>query len=291
MTTVQKDCFLAAAETLNFTAASERIYMTQPALSRNISALEEELGVDLFLRKNNVISLTPGGEVVYRWLKQSQTIYNNTLLEAKLANRVIANELKVAFIFSENPFADDVAVMRRFVLDREDVNLQVSHRTACDMVDGLLNHSIDIGIMAETAIKDDSRFVVRKIRAVRKVLAVSILHPFSALDSISLKDAKDECFISLSSKRSPTMTPRLLSACKREGFVPRVMEVGSMFDQIDLLESNKGVALLLENHFCNTNPLVKFIPIQAEYSVNLVYAYDADNPNPCIAEFTRYYES
>ena len=53
MTSNQISCFLSAARNLNFTVAAEECYITQPALSRSISSLEEDLGVKLFERTNN----------------------------------------------------------------------------------------------------------------------------------------------------------------------------------------------------------------------------------------------
>ena len=49
-TNFEFECFIAAAETLNFTTAAQRVHITQPALSRNIASLEEGLGFLLFQR-------------------------------------------------------------------------------------------------------------------------------------------------------------------------------------------------------------------------------------------------
>lgn len=59
--------FLALVETRNFTRAAESMFVTQPAFSRKIAELEEELGCQLFLRKTRPIELTPAGETVLRW--------------------------------------------------------------------------------------------------------------------------------------------------------------------------------------------------------------------------------
>ena len=50
MTFTMLECFLAAMETMNFTTAGQNVHMTQPAFSRNIAALEDELGFPLFIR-------------------------------------------------------------------------------------------------------------------------------------------------------------------------------------------------------------------------------------------------
>ena len=61
MNTTQLECFLAVAEHLNFSRASEELKMTQPAVSHQIRTLEEELGVKLFMRTSKNVSLTSEG--------------------------------------------------------------------------------------------------------------------------------------------------------------------------------------------------------------------------------------
>lgn len=61
MNTIQLECFVAVAEHLNFSRASEELKITQPAVSHQIQALEEELGVKLFLRTSKSVSLTQEG--------------------------------------------------------------------------------------------------------------------------------------------------------------------------------------------------------------------------------------
>ena len=64
MTSRQIQTFLTVAETLNFTEAAERLYSSQPSISRNISLLEEELGFKLFERGNNYVTLTQSGAIM-----------------------------------------------------------------------------------------------------------------------------------------------------------------------------------------------------------------------------------
>ena len=62
MTTQQMEYFLALAQKLNFSAVAERFFISQPTLSRQISNMEQELNAQLFIRKNNTVSLTQAGE-------------------------------------------------------------------------------------------------------------------------------------------------------------------------------------------------------------------------------------
>ena len=70
MTSRQIECFLVAADKLNFTTASEILFLSQSNMSRNISSLEEELGMKLFERQKNKVLLTEQGVIMYEAFNQ-----------------------------------------------------------------------------------------------------------------------------------------------------------------------------------------------------------------------------
>ena len=74
MTTMQLDCFLLVAETLNFAAAADRLHVTQPAVTQQIHSLEKELNVKLFKRTTRTVKLTPEGYVFLNDAKSIQHI-------------------------------------------------------------------------------------------------------------------------------------------------------------------------------------------------------------------------
>ena len=79
MNTIQLECFIAVAEHLNFSRASEALRITQPAVSHQIQSLEEELNVKLFKRTSKSVSLTQEG---IQFLPDAQLILK-TALSAK----------------------------------------------------------------------------------------------------------------------------------------------------------------------------------------------------------------
>ena len=66
--------FYEVANSKSFLKAANKLYITQPAISRSIAKLEEELGVVLFNRANNGVSLTPYGQVLYKYIKESSDL-------------------------------------------------------------------------------------------------------------------------------------------------------------------------------------------------------------------------
>jgi len=67
--------FCTVAETRSFSKASEIIHLTQPAVSLQIQALEEQFETKLFDRSSNTVSLTPAGEILYKYAKQILGLY------------------------------------------------------------------------------------------------------------------------------------------------------------------------------------------------------------------------
>ncbi len=68
--------FYEVANCNSFLKAANKLYITQPAISRSIAKLEEELGYVLFHRANNGVSLTPYGQVLYKYIKESNDLLN-----------------------------------------------------------------------------------------------------------------------------------------------------------------------------------------------------------------------
>jgi DNA-binding transcriptional LysR family regulator len=75
----QIKCFLAAADCLSFTKAADRLYLSQPVLSRQIASMEDELGMELFVREKKSVRLTPAGEVLSEGLRQLANDYQALL--------------------------------------------------------------------------------------------------------------------------------------------------------------------------------------------------------------------
>ena len=66
--------FLEVANSNSFLEASNKLYVSQPAISNSTSKLEEDLNVTLFYRTNKGISLTPSGEILYNYLKKAEDL-------------------------------------------------------------------------------------------------------------------------------------------------------------------------------------------------------------------------
>lgn len=107
MNTTQLECFLAVAETLNFSKAAEIVNISQPAVSHQISSLEAELGVRLFLRTNKSVQLTKEG---LSFITDAETIVRTAAESIHRLSANVKEKKKVLAIGVHNQYELDVAV-------------------------------------------------------------------------------------------------------------------------------------------------------------------------------------
>lgn len=96
MNTTQLRYFLELAQTLNYSAAAQQLYVTQPTLSRSIMSLEEEIGAKLFYRENGNVSLTPAGRLLRQEVLPLSMRYEGMLRRVRNVGNGLAGELHIA---------------------------------------------------------------------------------------------------------------------------------------------------------------------------------------------------
>lgn len=291
MNTAQQNSFIMAAECLNFTAAAEKLYISQPVLSRNIAALEAELEVMLFVRRNNVLSLTPGGEIIYKWMKESRNSLTDAIMEARQANREPQGELRVGFVTTEMPTEKETNAILAFQKRYPDTTLSISRYSAKELLLKLSDHYIDIAVMLDTALTHNPRLMQMESGSLRQCVVVSRVHPLAEQKKVSLREFSKDVFICADAEYSPVVTQRTRQLCGAVGFVPRIQEVSSTTEQLSHVEANRGVALVVENHVSFSNPLVRVLPLEEVFPVRLLCVWDKLNVNPCIEDYLNIFKA
>lgn len=287
MNSTQIQCFMTSARLLNFTRAAEQLYITQPALSRNISSLEEELELLLFQRKNNVLEITPGGKLLYDWLSQTDSNFTRVLENSRAANRARGQSLRIGFVRSEMPTQVAADALRRITQEEPELELLFDHYHARELIDHLEEHSLDVAVMIGAATEGHHRLMTRTLAKLKRCVVVPIRHPLARQKSVSLRDFSQETFISVKPETSPTLSAMIRRVCSENGFTPMILEADTTEEQLQWIVSGKGVGLLVENHVHRYNPLYSFLLLEEELSVDLVCVWDRLNTNPHILQFVE----
>ena len=131
--------FVAVAEELHFGRAAARVHIVQPALSRQIRALEEELGVRLFERDRRRVALTPAGAV---FLEEARSLLEQVARAVEAAQRADRGELgslRIGYV----PAMVSTGLpemVRRFRERYPDVDVQLQEMTPAMQVESLLGN-------------------------------------------------------------------------------------------------------------------------------------------------------
>lgn len=142
--------FLAVAEELHFGRAAERLGITQPPLSQSIQALEAELGVALFTRNRRMVALTPVGAA---WLPHVRRVVSDAAALPVLARRIARGEVgtvRLGFV-STAIYSLLPDLVAKHKAGQPDVELHLFEQTSDIQIDGLLERTVDVGLIIPPA--------------------------------------------------------------------------------------------------------------------------------------------
>ncbi len=141
--------FIALARTLNFTRAAEACNVTQPALTKSIQRLEEELGGQLLLRERSLTQLTELGRTMLPLLEQTYAAAEAAKLQAISFRRQEVSPLRIG-LDGTMPISALGAVLRELAARIKGFQLTACHRPAAELNELLLRNEIDVAIVAGT---------------------------------------------------------------------------------------------------------------------------------------------
>jgi DNA-binding transcriptional LysR family regulator len=136
--------FIAVAEARGFGAASQRLHISQPPLTRQIQALERDLGVKLFERSARGVELTAAGTVFLDDARQLLALRARSSRRSQAAARGESGELNLVY-FGTSVFETVPTFVRRFLAHFPDATISVSHMTKKAQLEALLTGVVDIG--------------------------------------------------------------------------------------------------------------------------------------------------
>jgi len=138
--------FLTLAKELSFTRASEKLFIAQPPLSRQIKELETELNTKLFNRNNKKVELTEAGKFYVKEISQLLQSLDRINLKAQKISENISGEFRIAYISST--FSGDITELVKFLSAKYPfVNFRLYEVPTVEQVVGLEQGKIDLGII------------------------------------------------------------------------------------------------------------------------------------------------
>lgn len=281
--------FAAVARVEHFGQAAQMLGIAQPALSRQVRQLEEEIGIELLERLPRGVRLTPAGRT---YAAEVAAILAQVDAAGKKARSIAtgnAGTLSVGF--------NDVASwhdgiphrINAFRREYPDIAIELLPLSSMAQIRALHEGKLDAGIVYDVHCSADDELVLRSttinLSTIR--LAVPAGHRLAQKTRIEIVDLKDEPLVWLSRDNLQRYSNQLLSACMDSGLSPVIIqEVSTLSIQLSLISAGMGLGLVgseVESRVPRNVILRKVRGLNVSF--RLVLVWRRDNKAPALANF------
>ncbi|WP_438482420.1 LysR family transcriptional regulator [Oleiharenicola lentus] len=279
--------FAAVAAHGNFSRAAENLHLTQPALSRQVKDLEDELGVPLFVRGQNFVSLTPAGEIFYQEAR-------DLLARADQAVQRVRGEVKQETLrvgYGPSLTAGILPrALEKFQNESPRVRIELEDLAPTEMVDKVKDGRLDVVISPTGLELKLPEYEWTELRQIFMVLVLSPAHPLAKLKRVPPARLKGVPLIGLGRVNFPDYLTKMRAVLKPFGVVPdffTTVEDG-VSPIFTALEAKVGAAILADGIM---HTLPRSLEVRPFYPplppLLLVAGIPAVRPNPHAAKFVQ----
>lgn len=257
----QLEYFIVVCQELNFVHASQKISISQQALSKSIQTLEDELGVPLFKRLPRVLELTKYGEILLENVQNVLSILRSTVRQIDQLKQNERSLLRFAFTDG----IEDYQKLSGFMTMYPEYQLSSVAMTDREIEKNLLSGQIDFAI--SSAIGTNQALNYKVLHSYRAFLIVNKKHPLSRIQTLQISDLRDQSFIFAPSDYN--VGTYFYELCRKAGFVPRIMHhTGNLNYIVQLISTQQGVFLCPETvqpYFKHTD--LQSIPLETDQAI------------------------
>ncbi|MBS1207782.1 MAG: hypothetical protein H6R19_180 [Proteobacteria bacterium] len=255
--------FVTVAEELHVARAATQLGMAQPALSQHIRALEDRLGVKLFLRANRRISLTEAGTA---FLAEARAALHHAELATNAAQRAARGEtgnVTIGYVSSALAEPAFLTALSAFRSSHPDVVIEMRMRLMAVHIEALRTQAVDIAVTRGPFQDIPDGYESFVLARQPMLVAVPQNHPLSAAESIALQDLSEDTFLQPEDPPGKGLADTVNRLCSAARFTPRrSMVVNEMASVVGLVAASLGVALLPASATTMQMPGVVYRPLR-----------------------------
>jgi len=230
--------FLRVAELGNFTRAAEALGISQPALSRSIQKLEDELGQPVLERKTRSVTLTESGALLQSRAQQVLTILEDT--KAEITDDGQSGRVRVGAIPTIAPYYLP-QILQRFSTEHPKATVIVNEDTTESLLKSCTQGEIDLAILA---LPISARYLeIETLFEEELLLVLPPDHPLLAKEKIRLADVEPYPFVLLN--EAHCLSDNIISFCRQRSFQPAAVERTSQLAMVqELVSLSHGVSMI-----------------------------------------------
>jgi DNA-binding transcriptional LysR family regulator len=279
--------FLAVAEELHFGRAARRLNISQPPLSMQIRALEDELEALLFTRDRRNVALTEAGRVLLVEARNVLVQIDHARNAVQRAARGEVGRLAIGFI---TPVEYNVlpALLEEFRRSYPGISLTLREVMTDQQLAELESGTLDVGLL--TAPVDRPTLWCHRVWRERMIVAIPAVHKLARSTApISARRLASEQFVMFPRSIAPALFDDVIQFCRRGGFSLTItQEVAQSQTIISLVSAGLGLAIVPESMQGLRRAGVTYRSFREESpSMETVVAYKKDRVSPLVENFVN----
>ena len=253
--------FVAVAETENVSVAALRLHMSQPALSRQIRDLEDEIGVTLLDRSAKAVRLTEAGRVFHHETQAALLRVEDAVEVARAVGRGVRGKIQIGYAPSVT--LDIIpAALRFFQKSNPVVQFQLHDMSTSEMTRGLREGKLHVAFAIHPSPKELKGLVFEHLKEYPVCVAVKPKHPLARLPKIGLNRLIGERLLGYSTASYPEYHAKLATLFSELNRSPKIAEeYDSAASLIASIEAGRGVAIVHKGFERITGPRLKVRPL------------------------------
>ena len=279
--------FVAVGEEQHYKRAAQRLRVAQPALSRQIQDLEEEIGFKLFDRLPRGVKISAAGKC---FMEDARRILHEVNEAAARAGRVASGQsgtLRVGFVESISWHGVVPDSFRQFRERQPDAELQLKPASSFELTEAVQSGRLDVGFVFTIA-NIGCELAQLPLASLNLMLAVPKGHPLTKFKRLRLRDLNDAAFVWFPRRESPAYYDRLMHECFRGGLKsPHVVQEGvNEATILSLVSCGLGVAFVSSATRWRCPESVVLLPVtDLKLPLPLAVVWRKDNASPLLAKF------
>ncbi len=235
--------FCTVAETKSFSKTSEIIHLTQPAVSLQIQALEEVYETKLFDRSSSTVTLTPAGEVLYKYAKDILSLYANAQKMIGELTGLVKGSISIGASSTIGNYVLP-GVITDFKKNHPKIKIHLLVGNTKRVVEMLNSGNIDLGFVEGEVTRQ--KMVVEKILADELMLIVPAYHPWAKKKEISISElTKEPVIFREGGSGTRQMIEKFLAM---HGLAPQAMKISMVLGSTEAIkeavENGLGVSIV-----------------------------------------------
>jgi len=267
--------FVVIAEELNITKAAEKLCMSQPPLSSQMKALEEELDTVLFVRGKRHLQLTESGKLLYRHAKEILSLVNKTSEEIRAMGKGMRGKISIGLVEGSAPIIA-ASWIEKFVANYNNVEFLVVDGNSDELIAKLRSGLIDMAVITSPC--DNTLLNSFKVGQEKMTAFMSKDNPLAAIpgNTIDLSMLKDKPLIIPSRESMNRMITKWFKEIHAEPKI--VCRMDNYLDVAALAGRNIGISLFPKTSYILNEQLVAKEIVNPERYVEYLFVWLKNKP-------------